>query len=301
MEQIRNFQELTAHLSARADRKKIAVVCADDPETQYAIERALRERIADFILVGDSRKLRDAAFVNEFADRIEIVDEPDSDTAARRAVELAREGRAGALMKGIINTDNFLRAILNKETGILPQGSLLTHMTAAQVPGMNRLLFFSDVAVIPYPTLEQKEKIINLDLPMLRHFGIERPKVALIHFTEKVNPKFPNSVDAKTLVEMAADGAFGDAALAGPMDVKTACDHHSAQVKHLESEVAGEADLLVFPNIESANTFYKTLTYFGHAEVAGMLLGPKCPVVLTSRADTGLSKFYSLAMAVLGA
>ena len=103
MEQIRNFQELTAHLSARADRKKIAVVCADDPETQYAIERALREQIADFILVGDSRKLRDAAFVNEFADRIEIVDEPDSDTAARRAVELAREGRAGALMKGIIN------------------------------------------------------------------------------------------------------------------------------------------------------------------------------------------------------
>ncbi|MCM1071683.1 MAG: phosphate acyltransferase [Alistipes timonensis] len=301
MEQIRNFKELAAHLSARADRKKIAVVCADDPETQYAVERALREQIADFILVGDSAKLRDVKFIAEFSDRVEIVDVPDSDEAARRAVELAREGRAGALMKGIINTDNFLRAILNKETGILPQGSLLTHMTASQVPGMDRLLFFSDVAVIPYPTLEQKEKIIRLDLAMLRHFGIERPKVALIHFTEKVNPKFPNSVDAKTLVGMAADGAFGNAALAGPMDVKTACDLHSAQVKGLVSEVAGAADLMIFPNIESANTFYKTLTFFGHAEVAGMLLGPKCPVVLTSRADTGLSKFYSLAMAVLGA
>ncbi len=301
MEQIKNFQELIERLSARTDRKKIAVVRAYDPETQYAVERALREQIADFILVGDSAKLRDAEFVREFADRIEFVDTTDPDDAARLAVELVREGRAGALMKGIINTDNFLRAILNKETGILPQGSLLTHMTAAMVPGMNRLLFFSDVAVIPYPTLEQKEKIIRLDLAMLRHFGIERPKVALIHFTEKVNPKFPNSVDAKTLVGMAADGAFGNAALAGPMDVKTACDHHSAQVKGLESEVAGEADLMIFPNIESANTFYKTITYFGHADVAGMLLGPKCPVVLTSRADSGLSKFYSLAMAVLGA
>ncbi len=301
MEQIRTFQELTAHLGARNERKKIAVVCADDPETRYAVERALRENIADFILVGDASKLNGVAFIDEFAGRIEVVDVPDSDAAAAKAVSLAREGRAGAIMKGIINTDNFLRAILNKETGILPHGSLLTHITAAQVPDMNRLLFFSDVAVIPYPTMEQKERVIKLDLALLHHFGIERPKVALIHFTEKVNPKFPNSVDAKNLVAMAADGVFGNAALAGPMDVKTACDHHSAQVKGLESEVAGEADLMIFPNIESANTFYKTITYFGHAEVAGMLLGPKCPVVLTSRADTGLSKFYSLAMAVLGA
>ncbi len=301
MQPLRNFKELASHLKEAGLRKKIAVVCADDPETEYAVTRALKEGFADFVMVGDKDRLAQYPALSEFADRIEIVDIKDSDEAARHAVALAREGKVDVLMKGIINTDNLLRAILNKETGILPKGTLLTHLTAAEVPAYHKLIFFSDVAVIPYPTLEQRVQMIEYDLDTVRKFGIEQPKVALIHFTEKVNPKFPNSVDYKTIVEMASEGRFGNALIGGPMDVKTACDLHSAKVKHIESAVCGDADLLIFPNIESGNTFYKTLTLFGKAEVAGILRGPKVPVVLPSRSDSGLSKYNSLAMAVLSA
>lgn len=301
MQALKNFSELTEHLKNNGVRKRVSVVCADDPETEYAVCRALREGFADFIMVGDRTRLEAYPDLAEFTGRIEIIDIKDPDEAARHAVALAREGKADVIMKGIINTDNLLRAILNKETGILPKGSVLTHITAGEIPGYHKLLFFSDVAVIPYPTLEQRKSIIEYGISTLRRFGISQPKVALIHFTEKVNPKFPNSVDYQELVCLSKEGAFGEAILAGPMDVKTACDLHSAKVKHIESPVCGDADLLIFPNIESGNTFYKTVTLFAKAEVAGMLQGPKVPVVLPSRSDSGMSKYNSLAMAILTA
>ena len=301
MQPISNFSELVGHLLAENIRKKIAVVCADDPETEYAVTRALDEGFADFVMVGDADRLKAYPALQNYADRIEIIDIKDSDEAARFAVSMAREKRVDAIMKGIINTDNLLHAILNKETGILPKGALLTHLTAAQIPSYHKLLFFSDAAVIPYPTLEQRVATIHYDLSTLRRFGIAEPKVALIHFTEKVNPKFPNSVDYRTIVEMSDKGEFGKAIIAGPMDAKTACDRHSAQVKHIASPVCGDADLMIFPNIESGNTFYKTITLFAKAETAGILQGPEVPVILPSRSDSGPSKFYSLAMAVLNA
>lgn len=301
MQALKNFSGLTGHLKDAGVRKRVAVVCADDPETEYAVSRALREGFADFVMVGDRSRLDAYTELSKYADRLEIIDIKDSDEAARHAVALAREGKVDVIMKGIINTDNLLRAILNKETGILPKGSVLTHITAAEIPGYHKLLFFSDVAVIPYPTLAQRESMINYGISTLHRFGIMNPKIALIHFTEKVNPKFTNSVDYQTLVKMNLEGAFGDALLAGPMDVKTACDLHSAAVKHIESPVCGDADLLIFPNIESGNTFYKTITLFAKAEVAGILEGTDVPVVLPSRSDSGLSKYNSLAMAVLTA
>lgn len=301
MQPLKNFSGLTVHLKNTGMRKRVAVVCADDPETEYAVSRALEEGFADFVMIGDRTRLEAYPELSKFADRLEIVDIKDSDEAARHAVTMAREGKVDVIMKGIINTDNLLRAVLNKETGILPKGAVLTHITAAEIPGYHKLLFFSDVAVIPYPTIAQRESMINYGVATLHRFGIMKPKVALIHFTEKVNPKFPNSVDYQTLVKMNEDGAFGEAILGGPMDVKTACDLHSAAVKHIESPVCGDADLLIFPNIESGNTFYKTVTLFAKAEVAGMLQGTEVPVVLPSRSDSGISKYNSLAMAVLTA
>lgn len=301
MQALKNFSGLTGHLKDAGVHKRVAVVCADDPETEYAVSRALREGFADFVMVGDRSRLEAYPELAKYSDRLEIVDIKDSDEAARHAVALAREGKVDVIMKGIINTDNLLRAILNKETGILPKGAVLTHITAAEIPGYHKLLFFSDVAVIPYPTLEQRESMISYGIATLHRFGITNPKVALIHFTEKVNPKFPNSVDYQTLVAKNREGAFSDAILGGPMDVKTACDLHSAKVKHIDSPVCGEADLLIFPNIESGNTFYKAVTLFAKAEVAGMLEGTEVPVVLPSRSDSGMSKYNSLAMAVLTA
>lgn len=299
MEAIISFEELSDHLIKSGIRRKVAVVCADDPETEYAVARAVEEGFATFVMIGDAKRLEAYPKIKTFGDKIQIVDILDSDEAARQAVAMARNGEVDAIMKGIINTDNLLRAILNKETGILPKGRVLTHLSVAQVPAYHKLLFFSDPAVIPYPTLDQRRQMIRYDVATCQKFGIIHPKVALIHFTEKVNPKFPNSVDIATLVEEAGDSTFGEAIVAGPMDVKTACDLHSAQVKHISSPVCGDADILIFPNIESGNTFYKALSFFAGADMAGMLQGPSCPVVLPSRSDSGMSKYNSLALAVM--
>lgn len=301
MQQINNFSQMIEHLRQTGVRKRVAVVCPYDEETISAASRAHSEGLADLILLGDSRLDTNLPESLAKASGVQVVKTDDADEAARTAVRMVHEGHADVLMKGLINTDNFLRAILNKETGLLPKGKLLTHLSVAQLPGYKKLLFFSDVAVIPYPTLEQRAEIIAYDLDTCRRLGIAQPKVALIHFTEKVNPKFPNSTDYQQLVGMAEAGQFGNVKMAGPMDVKTACDSHSAAVKGLTSDVCGDADLLIFPNIESGNTFYKTITLFGDAVIAGILQGPACPVILSSRSDSAESKFLSMALACINA
>ena len=301
MHEIRNFKQMTEHLKSAGARKRVAVVCPYDEDTVASIEKAYSEGIAELILIGDDRMEKAVPDTLKNAPGVSMVKTADNDEAARHAVAMIRDGKADILMKGLINTDNFLRAILNKEQGLLPKGALLTHLSVAQIPGYHKLLFFSDVAVIPYPTLEQRIGIINYDLSTCRKLGISEPKVALIHFTEKVNPKFPNSTDYVQLVEMAAQGEFGTVRMAGPMDAKTACDRHSAAVKGLTSDVCGDADLLIFPNIESGNTFYKTITLFGGAVIAGILQGPVCPVILSSRSDSAESKFLSIALACVNA
>ena len=297
MEPILNFAQLTAHLKKLNHRKRIAVVCANDPNTEYALSRALEEGIAEFLMIGDSTILKKYPTLKQYPEYIKTIHIENPDEAAREAVRIVREGGADILMKGIINTDNLLRAVLNKEHGILPKGNVLSHITVAQIPMYKKLLFFSDAAVIPRPTLEQFEAMLRYDLEVCRRMGIEAPRVALIHCTEKVNEKFPHTLDYVTLKERAAAGAYGNMYLDGPLDVKTACDAHSGEVKGISSPVVGHADLLIFPNIESGNTFYKTVSLFGDANMAGMLRGTASPVVVPSRADSGNSKYYSLALA----
>lgn len=299
MNVIRNFSELTSRLSEMEKCPVVAVVCPYDAETCEAVEMALRRRLIKAVFVGEEGKMVTDRLLEEYADITSEVIAPDKKEAAAMAVGMVHDHKADILMKGLIGTDDLLRAVLNKENGLLPKGGLLSHITVSEIPGMDRLLFFSDVAVIPYPTLEQREKMIPLDLGVVRRFGIAKPKVALIHFTEKVNPKFPNSVDYQTLIAEAEEGKFGEVEMAGPMDVKTAVDLHSAQVKGIVTAVAGSADLLIFPNIESGNTFYKTVSYFAKARMAGMLIGTVAPVVLPSRSDSTESKFNSLALASL--
>ena len=301
MKKIETFADLVAQLSARHESKRIAVVCPYDESTIGAVAMALKRNAARFVLLGTAARL--AVLPAEWATRpdVQILETATDADAAQAATAIARNGEADVVMKGLIGTDTLLKAVLNKETGILPAGNVLTHLAVAQLPGYHKLIFFSDVAVIPYPTLAQREAILRYDLATCRRLGIEHPNVALIHFTEKVNPKFPNSTDYVSLIEKAKAGAFGNVEMGGPMDVKTACDAHSAQIKGIESPVCGNADLLIFPNIESGNTFYKTITVFAGAVIAGMLQGAMVPVVLPSRSDSAESKFYSLVMAVLTA
>ena len=298
MEPIQDFAGLMSRLHSMKERKRVAVVCPNDAHTEYVILRSLQEGFADFLLIADTPHLINSTYIQrQYPDRVKVYEASNPDTAAQEGVSLVREGHADVLMKGIINTDNLLRAVLNKEHGLLPPGNVLSHITVAQIPLYNKLLFFSDAAVIPRPQLKHFDAILQYDIDICRRMGIPEPRVALIHCKEKVNEKFPHTLDYVALKEKAGAGEYGAMFLDGPMDVKTACDSHSGEVKGISSPVVGHADLLIFPNIESSNTFYKTLSLFGDANMAGMLLGTSAPVVVPSRADSGNSKFYSLALA----
>jgi phosphate acetyltransferase/phosphate butyryltransferase len=299
MKPIKTFAELTDHLRGLKCRRRVAVVCADDPNTEYAVSRALEEGIAEFLMIGDAAVLENYPALKKYPDEVKTLHMESPDEAAREAVRIVREGGADILMKGIINTDNLLHAILDKEKGLLPGGKILTHLSVVEIPAYDKLLFFSDAAVIPRPTLQQRIEMIWYAIHTCRSFGIERPRIALIHFTEKVSAKFPNSLDYVNIVELAEGGEFGDVIVDGPLDVRTACEKSSGDIKGIVSPINGEADVLIFPNIESGNAFYKTVSLFGRAEMAGLLQGPVCPVVLPSRSDSGLSKYYSIAMACL--
>ncbi|MDE6490921.1 MAG: phosphate butyryltransferase, partial [Muribaculaceae bacterium] len=279
-------------------RKRVVVVCPDDVHTTYVVDRCLEEGLADMILVTTGCDMSHFRCLEErFPERVEILEAADKDEAARIGVALVHEGRADVVMKGNINTDNLLRAVLDKECGLLPKGQVLSHVTVAEVPGYDRLVFFSDAAVIPAPTLDQFDAIIRYDLGICRRMGLQEPKVALIHFTEKVNPKFPYTLDYVTLKERAEAGNYVAMWMAGPMDVKTACCAESGEIKGISSPVVGNADILVFPDLAASNTFYKTVSLFAKAKMAGMVSGTTAPVVVPSRADSAESKFYSLALA----
>ena len=290
-------------LRSIGQRVTVAVASPADPHTEEVIERSIREDFALFTLVAvDGKQSVAQRLAADYPDHITVIAATDDDDAARKAVAEVHDGRADVLMKGSLNTDNLLRAVLNKERGILVKGSVLTHIAVAGIPGMGRLLFFSDAAVIPFPTTEQLDAMARYITDTWRSItGGTRPRVALTHCTEKTSDKFPVTLSYQTLRQYAAEGRYGEADIDGPMDVKTACDAESGAIKGISSPVVGNADILLFPDIEAGNTFYKTITYFAKATVAGMLAGTTVPVVVTSRADSVDSKFYSLAVACLKA
>lgn len=299
MQHVSKFADLFTRLADGRSRYRVVAVYPHDSHTQEAIEAALEKGFADFVLVGRAAELEALPLAARFADRIEIIDAPDGDTAARVAVQLIGAGGGNVLMKGKLNTDNLLRAVLNKEWGILPPGNVLSHITVSEIPGRHKLLMYTDVAVIPYPTLTQREAMIGYVASLCRALGIERPRIALTHFTEKVNPKFPVSTDYVALKEMAATGRWGEIIVDGPMDVKTAVDPEAGALKGIVSPVEGDADALMMADIEAGNVLYKTLTQFGGATNAGVIVGARVPVVLPSRGDTSEGKLASLALACL--
>jgi len=256
----------------------VAVVCADDASTRYAVEKG-----------------REMGFIEPV-----YVEGDDKDECARRAVAMVRGGEADILMKGLLNTDNLLRAILDKENGILRPGRVLTHICVAEIPKYEKLLFFTDAAVIPVPSQSQRRQQIGYVNYACHALGIEEPRIALIHCAEKVSEKtFPYTKDYIQIIAEAQTGKFGRCIIDGPLDLKTSLDTVSLREKSIRSAIDGRADALIFPDIVAGNVFYKTLTLFAYAKTAGVLQGTICPCVVPSRADSPESKFYSLALAAL--
>ena len=298
METIQNFNEMIVRLQQCESKKRVAVVCPYDESTQGAVRKALETGVAKAVLVGERSRI-EPAFA-DYADGVDIVDATDADDAASKAVMLCKEGRAEVMMKGLLNTDDLLRAILNKETGMLPKGRVLIHVTCAQIPSYDKLLFFTDVAVIPYPTREQRQEQLRYLLALCRQFGIVEPRVGLINCTEKVNEKhFPFTVEYKELIAQAEAGEYGQCIVDGPLDLKTCLSAHALHKKGIVSPLEGHADALIFPDIQAGNVFYKTITLFTECQTAAILCGPQVPVVLPSRGDSVENKFYSLALACL--
>ena len=298
MPSIKNFDELTAHLASKGTKSRVAVVWAEDDVTRSAVLKGLEAGIITATFVGCRKEIDPDERLAKHKDIFTIIDANDRDDAAAKAVAEVREDRAQVLMKGLLNTDNLLRAVLNKETGILPKGNVLTHITVADIPELGHLLLFTDAAVIPNPTCEQRIEQVKYITKIAHALHIEEPKISLIHCSEKVDERhFPCTADYVQIKELATKGEFGKCIVDGPLDLKTSLCYESMHHKGINSPINGEADAVLFPEIESGNVFYKTITLLAHAQTAGLLQGAKVPVVLPSRGDSIESKFYSLAVA----
>ncbi|MDD2996720.1 MAG: phosphate acyltransferase [Paludibacter sp.] len=300
MKSISSFAELTSHLQSVNNRKRLAVANAVDSHTLDAVLMAVEKGLVEAYLIGDVAAIESPElFEHNPSPYIHIIDMPDVKQATLEAVRMVREGEADILMKGLVNTDVILRAILDKENGLLPPGRVMTYNAALEIPGYHKLVFFSDPAVIPSPSLEQRTAMIKYAIASAHKFGIEQPKVALIHATEVANPKIHYMQDYLDIMDAWRKGEFGDVIMDGPVDIFLALDKERGSIKNVPTPVLGDADVLIFPNFEAANVFYKGVSLFGGAEMGGLLQGPDKPVVMTSRSESVQSKFYSIAIACI--
>jgi phosphate butyryltransferase len=283
-------------------RKRLAAAYANDAHTIEAVHDAMSRGIVDATLVGDEQVIRDQCRqLGINPDLFQIVHEPGDSKAAARAVALVREGQCQLLMKGLVSTDKYMRAILNKEAGLMDPGAILSHVTVIENPRYPKLIVCGDVAVLPYPELKEKIAITNYCIQVAQALGVAKPKVAVIAASELVLPKVQPTVDAAIIAKMSERGQIKGAFVDGPMALDVAIDAECARTKGVGGEVAGDADCLVFPNIDAGNVFYKTNTKLAGCELAAIVAGAQAPCVLSSRGDSVLTKLYSIALAALTA
>ena len=297
---ITSFNDLFAELKAKNICKRMVAAWAVDEHTIEASSKAVDLGIVKVTLVGDSDQI---AKVCEFncidISKFEIVDIKDELKAVAEAVRMVHDGEGDVLMKGLCSTDKFLRAILNKETGLLPPKGLLSHVGVLESPNYHKLMFIGDMAVIPQPDFRQKVKISEYILKVAKAFGIDKPKIAFIAASEQMLDTMPACMEGAMLAKMCDRGQIKGCIGDGPLALDVAIDKESAEIKKLQSAVAGDADCMLFPNIESANVFWKTNTKLVKGvKQAGMLVGTKVPCVLASRADSVDVKLNSIAEAV---
>ena len=277
----------------------VAVSMANDPEVIRCIGRATKSGLARFILIGPAAKIQEVAKASNISvGDAEFIDEENDVKACAITALLAYENRAQIIMKGLVHTAVFTRAFLNKELGLVPEGNLVSHTALFDIESYHKLLLMTDGGINIDPDVPRKAAILSNVIALAHRIGIAKPKVALVSAIETINPKMRSTVDAQELVQMAEKGAFGSAVVDGPFGLDIAISAEAAHVKGNRSNVAGDADILLMPNIESGNVFYKTLTHFSSTKVAGMLSGARCPVIITSRSDTEEVKFRTLGLAV---
>ena len=288
----KNFDDLLSRLKG-VKRKKVAVAVAQDEPVLEAVKEAKEQGIADAILVGDKEKIKEiAAKVDMDITQYEIIHEADPKKATLFAVQLVSSGKADMVMKGLVDTATFLRSVLNKEVG-LRTGKIMSHCAVFEIEGIDRLIFLTDAAFNTYPDLKAKVQIVQNAVSVAHACGVELPKVAPVCAVEVVNPDMPATIDASLLTTMNARGQIKGCIIDGPLALDNAISEEAAHHKGISGPVAGKADILMLPNIETANVMYKCLTYTSKSRNGGLLVGTSAPVILTSRADRKSTRLNS--------
>ena len=295
---MKSFENLLK-LAKNTEIKKIAVAAAQDDDVLKAIKSAVEENICIPILVGNKEKIIEISKeINFNLDNIQIIDEKDLQQAANIAVSLVSSGQAHIVMKRLIDTSIILKAVLDKEIG-LRTVNILSHAAVFELDKYHKLLIVTDAAMNIAPDAEEKKQIIENTLSLCHSLNIEKPKVAVICAKEKVTDKMQATVDAQTLVQMNRGGKLNNCIVEGPFGLDNAISKEAAAIKGVNGEVCGDADILLMPNIEAGNVMYKALTYFSNSKNAGIILGAKAPIILTSRADSDETKLNSIALSVI--
>ena len=280
--------------------KRLIVVSANDEHSILAVSQAIELKLVEGILIGDESIIIPVCRLASIdTDIFTIIHQPNDELAAQLAVQMINQGEADLLMKGLLPTDKFMRAILNKENGLSHHGKVVSHVTIIENENYPKLLIVSDVAVIPLPDLGQKIQIINYLMEVANRLNIQLPKIAVIAPSEQVIPSILSTTEAALLAKMNDRGQIRGCLVDGPLALDVAIDGEAAMVKGLRSTVAGDADCLLFPNIESGNVFYKVNTKLARSESAAILVGTRVPVVLASRGDSTRVKLYSIALGAL--
>lgn len=295
----KNFDDLLSKVS-QCSKKRLSVACAQDKAVLEAVKAAKQRGIADSVLVGDEAKMKEiAATLDMNLDEYEVINVTDTVEASLTAVKLVHDGKADMYMKGLLDTKTFLKSVLDKEAG-LRTGKPLSHVCVFEIPGIDRLLFLTDVAFMPYPTLEDKVNIIDYTVEVAKACGVEMPKVAPLAAVETVNPKMPVTVEAQQLTEMNERGEIKDCIVDGPLSLDIALYKEAAEEKGaLGRKVAGDADILLFPDIHAGNLVYKAIVHMVNVKNGNILTGTKAPVILTSRSDSCEAKVNSIALAAV--
>lgn len=281
-------------------KRRIAVAWAQDTNTIGALYKAVNKGIIEAMLIGDPARIKLACKSQNIDDKLfTIIDSATETKASSDAVRLAKTGEADIVMKGLVGTEKFLRAVMDKENGLMLPNAVLSYVGAIQIPHYHKLLFITDPAVIPFPDLDQKIAMAEYSIEMAQRFGIEKPKIALIGASEKMSRHFPNSADYAVMCKMAGRGQIRNCIMDGPLDLFLACDKKSNEIKGVETSVNGDADILLFPSLESSNPFYKGLMLFAEGELAGLIRGTEKPVIVMSRSESEKSKYYCIVLSCL--
>lgn len=296
---LKNFNELLKKLDT-LKKKKIVVAMAEDGDVLLSLEKARSQGLTEAVLIG-SKKILDkiASEKNLDLSNYEVINNENDESCITEAIKFVRQGEAQVLMKGLCSTKLFLQGILDKESG-LKSSPVLSHLAIFESPNYHKLLLMSDAAMNIAPDLNEKIAITKNAINAAISLGYKQPKVAMLSAVEKVNASgMPSSADAAIIAKMSERGQIANAIIDGPLAIDNALSEHANVVKNLNSPVGGDTDICIVPNIESGNIFYKLLTILGNTQVAGIVLGAKAPIVLTSRADSDQSKFLSIAAALI--